>query len=943
MAHLHFLAIASHRMWRQVMRETPAQLRPYHSYLRTAEVAAEARVHCLAWRAPTKEEQDELDRRRAKRHQAKLRRAESGPRSRGDGPTPPLRTGQWVVLDEVPGQPEASDATFDGFFSAKRVEERAAIREKGRARWSREHSIDVIDVDKEGSALLLLRLPDPVRPPSDQPDREEADHENERPAPLHGPLLFFQPNTWVLRAQLAAVRALQGSPTPRIGPLLHLATTQARWDVIEPNPLPDDHWSFLTAGSDGTMRDGTLEQRVFVEKALASPDFAILEGPPGSGKTTAICELIVQYARLGRRVMLVASTHVAVDNVLERLLTWQTKAREQLVLPVRIGEDDSITADLVRAWTFQRLRTTWRGKILDYLDAPEGGTREGDAARQILRGAMRRSGDDDAIVRMILDASNLVCGTTIGILQHPQIKDTRKGAMEPFDVIILDEASKTTFTEFLVPALYAARWVVVGDRRQLSPYVDEQDLAENLRGLLPSSIAQATVHTCLASGAMGRKDRSLVAVTAEDRELWRAEIEERDVRFVDLDDPEPIELNGVDDCCPELLFADLIIGSAAAIRRWEHRIPGDLQHTAGDLPELPRWEAHRRALKTRLPDDPLTWWGEVAWRQVRAYELRQRPDEAKKLMEQIDALIPKTLREEQLTRRPRTLRDGHEQTPAEVVKEDLDHMRRVAMTSVLELLQIGAGSRGWDDPTVLTDGLLPEDALASRSVSLSFQHRMHPDISAFPRQMFYAEAGLLQDAGGMEVRRSWSYRRYARRAVWLDTEPVSRARGGGTSGKNTNIAEVDAVMRELRAFVEWAQGAPHPDGPTATWEVGVLTFYRGQEAELRRRLRNASGQHANSRNFRFPDGRGRVHVTLCTVDRFQGHEADIVLLSCVKSGSYGFLNSPNRLNVALTRARFQVVVIGHQTWMKSDRCKSPLLRSFASSPLFGRDIGWEAP
>ena len=83
-------------------------------------------------------------------------------------------------------------------------------------------------------------------------------------------------------------------------------------------------------------------------------------------------------------------------------------------------------------------------------------------------------------------------------------------------------------------------------------------------------------------------------------------------------------------------------------------------------------------------------------------------------------------------------------------------------------------------------------------------------------------------------------------------------------------------------------------------------------------------------------------MTLCTVDRFQGHEADLVLLSFVKSGSVGFLNSPNRLNVALTRARYQIVLIGDQAWLGSDRCRSELLQALANSPHYPREIAWEA-
>ena len=125
------------------------------------------------------------------------------------------------------------------------------------------------------------------------------------------------------------------------------------------------------------------------------------------------------------------------------------------------------------------------------------------------------------------------------------------------------------------------------------------------------------------------------------------------------------------------------------------------------------------------------------------------------------------------------------------------------------------------------------------------------------------------------------------------------------------------------------------------WEVALLTFYKGQEAELRRRLQRESGQRGNTRNFRLPRSSGKVHATLCTVDRFQGHEADIVFLSFVKSGAVGFLNSPNRLNVALTRARYQIVLIGHRSFFASARCRSELLRALGESSHYREDVAWE--
>jgi hypothetical protein len=202
---------------------------------------------------------------------------------------------------------------------------------------------------------------------------------------------------------------------------------------------------------------------------------------------------------------------------------------------------------------------------------------------------------------------------------------------------------------------------------------------------------------------------------------------------------------------------------------------------------------------------------------------------------------------------------------------------------------------------------------------------------------------LLQDASVMEGERQWSYAQYARRALWLDVAPERRL-PRSRRRPNENAAEAQKVLGELQSFVEWARGAPRRDkqGRSKPWEVALLTFYRGQESSLREALQRLPGQRGNTFIFHLPHEEPAVRVVLATVDRFQGQEADLVLLSFVKSGSVGFLDSPNRLNVALTRARYQLVLIGHRSYFASERCHVELLRALATSPHYSGDIGWEA-
>jgi hypothetical protein len=940
MARLFYMSLTGVGDWSAAMRQSGAQLAPYHSYLGTAKRAADNRALSLAWRLPTDEERHIFEQRLRDSIAHAGRRIQDATRRRDRRTPASVPAGEWIVLENRPDRQEEPETTFEAFLDADVIHDRPAAARGANTIWLDSAAVEIRACDIEGLAILVSRLPSEVPPPDEDAD-DAAPGRGEQ-----GPLLFLRPNTWPLECQRRVLSAIENSPVPRVAPLLRLVSTRPTWPLVVRSEINEDDWIFLRRGTDGQLRDGTTEQRDFVRRALGTPDFAVLEGPPGSGKTTSICELIAQLARSRKRVLLVASTHVAVDNVLEVLIKWQDKANEKIILPVRIGDEKNISSDAIGAWTLRNLLRTWNGELLDFLDRPIGATTDGAAARQMLQASLQRKGEESAFLRMLLDASNLVCGTTIGILQHPAIKAARKGAqLEPFDFLILDEASKTTFTEFLVPAVYARRWVVVGDRRQLSPYVEEQDLAENLQGLLPPEVGRAAASMFLASSALGpqKRVRSLIAVSSDDEaRLLADEAEARGVAAVDLDGIETTGSNqSAAATCLPLLFADVVFGNPATIAALQHRLPGDLQSLEGPVPELPDWEAHRRALRTRPSREATTWGHQVAWRQVRAYELRYNEAEQGRLLKDLDELAPRMLGDWYFkNRRRRILRDGQEQTPAQALEEDLANFRRVSMPSILEILQLGAGSLGWDLETALTNGL-PDSALAERMVSLSFQHRMHPEISAFPREQFYSDADLLHDARDMGEVREWAYSRYARRAIWLDISPRRDGQRGRRDSGNRNPAEAEAIVEELQAFVKWAATAPRPGSdPHAPWEVAVLTFYRGQEKELRFQLQELTGQRGNTRNFRLPDRNGRVHVTLCTVDRFQGHEADLVFLSFVMSGTTGFLNSPNRLNVAVTRARYQLVLVGHRSWMASSDCRSGLLRLLGTSERYARDIGW---
>jgi AAA domain len=106
--------------------------------------------------------------------------------------------------------------------------------------------------------------------------------------------------------------------------------------------------------------------------------------------------------------------------------------------------------------------------------------------------------------------------------------------------------------------------------------------------------------------------------------------------------------------------------------------------------------------------------------------------------------------------------------------------------------------------------------------------------------------------------------------------------------------------------------------------VGVITPYGQQLAELRRQFQVALG----------PDYASAVEIS--TVDGFQGREKDIIIVSLVRASGagVGFLADVRRMNVALTRAKYGLYVIGHEATLKSNSMWSDLMQQARNCGAF---------
>ena len=214
-----------------------------------------------------------------------------------------------------------------------------------------------------------------------------------------------------------------------------------------------------------------VSQRDAIVHALSANDLAIIHGPPGTGKTTTVVEVIRQLVARGERVLACAPSNTAVDNLLERLLASGEPA-VRLGHPARVSEDlrehslDALVEQhevMVLVKQMMREAEQIERKAEKYTRArPAPGQRwqQRQEARELRKQA--RLLEKQAVSHILKDA-RVVCATTT--LDDSVLDDLR------FDVLVIDEACQSVEPGCWVPLRRADRVILAGDHLQLPPTI----------------------------------------------------------------------------------------------------------------------------------------------------------------------------------------------------------------------------------------------------------------------------------------------------------------------------------------------------------------------------------------------------------------------------------------------------------------------------------------
>lgn len=598
----------------------------------------------------------------------------------------------------------------------------------------------------------------------------------------------------------------------------------------------------------------TPAQQKAIEAGIATPDYSLVLGPPGTGKTTVILEWVRYFVNQGKRVLVTSQNNKAVDNVLERLV------QEAQFECLRIGNESKISSSLEHVMLDNKLR---------------------ELQQRLFEGNKPLIKFFDSAIYYL---DYLLANSEI-IEEHFSQIFKATGQLEDIEHKL--EVLSYKFTKAQKELGNTEHLIEKNNKRLV-------ELETNpLRGLKKLFIGPFIIWR-------KRKLRTAIIKLQLNQQDYANQVSQHKVDIEDLSTARNHQKG-------------IILGSEQALARFDESHPGNYEEYI-NIPIISTFKNKTTiTLKEhieRLRNIVAGWYEKIAQeREQSLYPLllehinvvgatcigintRQMfrdidfdvviVDEAGQIQAH-NLIVP-------LSRCSKAILVGDHKQIGPIASDEI--IGEIKLSGI-DYHELNLYRKSWFE-------ILWNQSPKSRKFMLDTQFRCPSEISDFVSVAFYDGEYY---AGSNKKNSKALLPMFKKPMIWLDTSMIKNNReqrsDNGFSGNmtETNIV-VEVFRRAINARPQLLENR----------EVAIIVPYRAHVQQIQKRIKKLQKEN------QLPEFSVPLHELVASVDSFQGQERDLVIFALSRSnqhGSVGFLKDWQRINVAVTRAKRQLVIIGN--------------------------------
>jgi DNA polymerase alpha-associated DNA helicase A len=198
------------------------------------------------------------------------------------------------------------------------------------------------------------------------------------------------------------------------------------------------------------------EQRNCVRNALGCKNLAIIHGPPGTGKTSTLTEIILQFLEQNKKILVVSPSNIAVDTIAERLLEFIDEESE---IVCRIGHPTRMLEQVtnIAVDSIIEKKTKIMEKINLIINSLKKNKEDVLSKREKIEELKKLRSDE---VQSLYERVKIIMATTIGCGSQ-DLQKYLSNSNTYFDVVIIDESSQAKECECFVPILLGKKYGII--------------------------------------------------------------------------------------------------------------------------------------------------------------------------------------------------------------------------------------------------------------------------------------------------------------------------------------------------------------------------------------------------------------------------------------------------------------------------------------------------